>query len=333
GEKNIALLHTLFLTVGVVLIFRVWQEAVRANHYFRLSRKPFIIGIAGDSGSGKDTLAQSLQGLFGKHSVTQLSGDDYHLWDRQKPMWEVMTHLNPRANDLEQYAHDLISLSNGDAIYTRHYDHHIGKMTRPQRVESNDFIIATGLHALYLPILRDCYGLSIYLDIDEDLRRYFKLRRDVLQRGHSKEKILSSLNKREDDSRRFVRPQAAYADLVLSLQPIQPKALENIEGEDALRLKLLARSRYGLNEESLVRVLVGVCGLNVDMQISEDSSMIELTIEGEATADDIALAALKLCPRIKEFLDITPRWLDGVQGLIQLMTLSHINQSLRERLL
>jgi len=72
--------------VGIVLAMRIWHEEVSRNDYFRLSRRPFVIGIAGDSGSRKDTLSKSLEVLFGTHSVATLSGDDYHLWDRQKPI-------------------------------------------------------------------------------------------------------------------------------------------------------------------------------------------------------------------------------------------------------
>ena len=42
----------------------MWREAIVNNDYFRLSRKPFSIGIAGDSGSGKDTLVNSYIDLF-----------------------------------------------------------------------------------------------------------------------------------------------------------------------------------------------------------------------------------------------------------------------------
>jgi uridine kinase len=333
GANGSAILHTILFTFGVILVLRIWREGVAHNDYFRRSRTPFAIGIAGDSGAGKDTLANSLQGLFGKHSVVQLSGDDYHLWDRKKPMWQVMTHLNPKANDLEQYAQDLIALTNNKPIQSRHYDHSSGQRSRPHRIESNDFIIASGLHALHLPILRSCYDLSIYLDIDEGLRRYFKVRRDVHQRGHSIENVLSSIEKRELDSKKFVRPQAAYADLVISLQPIHPRMLEEADSTRPLRLKVFARSRHGLNEESLVRVLIGVCGLHVDMSMSQDGDEIELTIEGETSAEDIALAAATLFPDIREFLDPSPHWDDGIQGLMQLISLSHINQALKKRLI
>ena len=199
------------------------------------------------------------------------------------------------------------------------------------RVKSNDFIIVSGLHTLYLPILRRCFHLSIYLDIDEGLRRHLKKMRDVGQRGHSVEQVLSAFEKREPDSEQFIRPQAAYADLVLSLHPIHPRILEEIDENRPLRYKLLVRSRNGLNELSLTRVLIGVCGLHVDMVASHDAADVELTIEGETTAEDVALAAKMLCPRVLEFLDIKPKWADGVLGLMQLIVLSHVNQALTKR--
>ena len=326
-----SLLHTVMVAIGVVLAIRIWREAVSRNDFFRLSRKPFVIGVGGDSGSGKDTFSEAITGMFGEHSVVKLSGDDYHLWDRKKPIWQVMTHLNPMANDLEGYSRDLISLTDGNCIQSRQYNHQTGMMTEPIKIASNDFIIVSGLHALYLPILRECYNLKIYLDIDEGLRRHFKLKRDVGQRGHTVERVLSAFEKREADSARFIRPQAAYADLILSLMPIHPRLLEDLDDKQMLRMKLVVRSRHGFNELALNRVLVGVCGLHVDIVVSDDGSEVSITVEGESTAADIAMAAEMLCPQVLEFLDIQPKWQDGVLGLMQLITLSHISQVMTKR--
>lgn len=332
-QKVGSMAHTMMVATGLILALRVWRESVSRNDYFRLSRKPFVIGIAGDSGAGKDTFAYALKDLFGSHSVAMMSGDDYHLWDRQKPLWQVMTHLNPLANDLDGFTRDLVTLLDGKSIQSRHYDHQSGRMSKPFTIKSNDFIIASGLHALYHPMLRECYDLSIYLDIDEGLRRHFKMQRDVHHRGHTPEQVVAAFEKREPDSANFIRPQSTFADLSLSLQPIHPHILDESREQKMLRFKLVARSRHGLNERSLTRVLVGICGLHVDMVASTGNSAVEFTIEGDSSAKDIELAARMICPQLFEFLDIRPKWEDGVLGLMQLVTLSNINQVLTKRFL
>jgi len=331
GGHTISVVHTAMTAIGIVLAVRIWREMVSRNDYFRLSRKPLVLGIAGDAGTGKETFSNAIEGLFGSHSVTKLSGNNYRLWDRQKPMWQVMTNLNPMANDLECFANDLVALSDGKSVPSRKHNHLTGKASRPFQLNSNDFIIVNGLHALYLPILRSCYNLSIYLEVDESLRRYFRLQRDVVERGGGEAKVQALLEKELPDSIQFVQPQVSHADLVLSLQPIHPRILDDSQYKHPIRLKLIARSKNGLNEISLTRVLVGVCGLHVDMIMKNDASGVELVIEGEASSDDIALAAKILCPRILDFLDICPKWKDGVLGLMQLITLSHVNQVLTKR--
>lgn len=333
STRALSLWQTLLLATGLILVARMLREGIQTNEYFRLSRKPFVLGIAGDSGAGKDTLANAVAGLFGKHSIVQVSGDDYHLWDRHKPMWQVMTHLNPRANDLAGFAHDIQTLADGRAVQSRHYDHVSGKMSKPQRLESNDFIIVSGLHVLYLPLLRELCDLKIYLDMDEALRRHLKIHRDVGQRGHSSEQVLAAIERREPDSQRFIRPQAMQADLVLSLQPIHPDTLVETEADTPLRLKLSVHALQGMHYEDLVRVLIGVCGLHVDISQESADGAVDLTIEGETDSDDIALAARELLPQLNELLDITPAWQGGMLGLMQLFVLTHITQALRARLL
>ena len=43
------------------------------------------------------------------------------------------------------------------------------------------------------------------------------------------------------------------------------------------------------------------------------------------------MAAKMVCPEIFEFIDINPKWNGGVTGIMQLVTLSYINQALVKR--
>ena len=330
-EQVLPVINTGIFAIGIVLAIRMWRESISNNDYFRKSREPFVIGIAGDSGAGKDTLADAISGLFGDHSIVTLSGDDYHLWDRHKPMWQVMTHLNPTANDLEGFSHDLALLKDRKSIRARYYNHVTGKMSKRIHHESNDFIIASGLHALYLPQLRDACNLKIYLDIDEDLRRHFKIERDVGVRGHSIESVIESLEAREADSNKFIRSQKRHADLVLSLQPIHRQVLNNPGVDSRKQLKVVATTFNGISDLTVNRVLVGLCGLHVDMMISNDGSEVSMIVEGEASKEDIGMAAKVICPNIFEFFDINPKWCDGVLGIMQLIAVFHINQVLTQR--
>lgn len=145
------------------------------------------------------------------------------------------------------------------------------------------------------------------------------------------ERVLNSFEKREPDSELFIRPQATYGDLILALHPIHPRMLKSLDTQDSLRLKLVVKTRHGFNELSLNRVLVGVCGLHVDIVVSKDGGEVQMTIEGDASAADVAMAAEMLCPQVFEFLDIPPKWQDGMAGLMQLITLSHLSQALTKR--
>jgi uridine kinase len=331
GVQLVALSQTTLFACGCVLMLRIWRNAIGKSDFFRFSRKPFVIGIAGDSASGKDTLSDALVNLLGAHSVVKLSGDDYHLWDRHKPMWQVMTHLNPMANDLERYSRDLLALVDGKQIPQRHYDHSTGKLSQPLLTRSNDFVVASGLHTLYLPSLRNSCDLRIYLEMDESLRRHFKLLRDVNERGHPREKVLMSLQSREADADRFIRTQAAHADLVFSLKPERP--ISDAEAGTAIRLEieLEVRIREALHAMSLRRVLVGVCGLHVDVLELADGSGVQMHVHGRINGADMALAASQLCPAALEFADQPAMWQEGPMGLMQLLILMHMGQVMAAR--
>ena len=61
---------------------------------------------------------------------------------------------------------------------------------------------------------------------------------------------------------------------------------------------------------------------------------IEKVLNNEKTYNLIVVTDIfELTSDIYKFLDVHPKWEGGINGLIQLITLSHINQILKKRLL
>ncbi|MGE3624196.1 MAG: glycosyltransferase 87 family protein [Bdellovibrionales bacterium] len=324
-----ALWQTAITILGCILMWGMQRDTIRQNDYFRLSRHPLAIAIAGDSGSGKDDFAHRLIDLFGAHSVSHLSGDNYHLWDRDGPMWKNLTHLNPRANDLQYFTEDVRALVERRSILVRHYDHALGRYVAPVRMASNDIVIASGLHALYDDRLRPRLAVRIYLDTDDALRRFWKTRRDVNERGYEAKKVEETLKRRKEDSKTYIQPQKDHADLIFSLQPVHP---DRLNGDADPHCKLHVVTRQGLYHERLALLLVGLCGLHVQMSPSPDLREVEWDIKGDVSAEDIAFAAQKLLPHFAEMLDNRPRWSGGMQGVMQLFALAHIDSNLRNQM-
>jgi len=330
----VSLWLTGLIALGLMLNIRLIGEGILRTDYYRMTRRPVVLGIGGDSGTGKDTLADYLTALFGPKSVVRISGDDYHLWDRYRPMWQVLTHLNPQANDLPKFTQDVLLLNDGRAVRNRHYDHTTGRMTKPVLVRPNDVLIVSGLHALYSPALRERYDLSIFLDMDDGLRRFLKIRRDVGVRGHPLEKVLASLASREADRERFIQPQAEHADLIFTLLPLNPAHLEGKISPDTPmpRLRLRVLLRQGSHYEQLVRVLIGVCGMHVEVLAGDATQPVDITLEGDVDADDIAMAARELVPHLDDLICLEPIWQPGTGGLMQLFIVLKLSHALRRRL-
>jgi uridine kinase len=198
---------------GIVLY--MYLMGVRGNVVYRMRTNPVMVGIAGDSGSGKDTLTELIIDAFGADEVTVVAGDDYHRWPRGHECWKDLTHLNAAANRIHEQQDHAFAMYSGESVWKQAYDHQTGYFTPQKEVSPNHIIILQGLHCLSTPEIRSLYDLKIFLDPEEELRYSWKLARDCRERGQSVEQVVAALESRSGDRSRFILPQRQYADLVV----------------------------------------------------------------------------------------------------------------------
>jgi phosphoribulokinase len=179
---------------------------------------PIILGIVGDSASGKTTLSAGVAQILGEDRCTVICTDNYHRYDRRERAANGLSAIDPRANYLDILEQHLRHLREGEAILHPIYDHRDGTFARPQYIKPKEFVIAEGLLGYTTRAMRDCYDVKIYLDPDEDLRVKWKLHRDTTRRGYEREEVLASLEKRKQESPNYVHPQRTFADIVIRFQ-------------------------------------------------------------------------------------------------------------------
>lgn len=201
-------------------------------------QRPVLLGIIGDSAAGKTTLTQGLANLLGRDAVTHVCTDDYHRYDRTERAAMKITALNPECNYLDILELQLERLHYGQPILKPVYDHSMGTLVRPQYVKPRDIVIVEGLLGFHSPVMRQFYDVKVYLEPPEALRRVWKIRRDTAKRGYTVDQVLAELEKREADSRDFIRPQRQHADIVVQFYPPEGVSAEQANGHLNVRLIL-----------------------------------------------------------------------------------------------
>jgi len=201
-------------------------------------RRPVLLGIMGDSAAGKTTLTQGLINLLGPDRVTHMCTDDYHKYDRSQRAALNITALNPDCNYLDILELQLERLHYGQPILKPVYEHATGTLIRPDYVNPREFVIVEGLLGFHSAVMRQFYDVKVYLQPPENLRRVWKIRRDTAKRGYTVDQVLAELEKREADSREFIRVQREHADIVVQFYPPDGVSAEEANGHLNVRLIL-----------------------------------------------------------------------------------------------
>lgn len=194
------------------------------------SPRPFVIGIAGGTASGKGTFATMLAGKF-PNQATVVGLDNYYQDQADIPFPErLKTNVdNPAAFDFALAYEHLQKLRRGEAVSGPKYDY----TTRTRALNAIPYtpdalLIVEGLLALYDPRLLQLYNLKIYLEAAADLRLARRILRDLREKRH--ETLEYSVNQYLTSARPahklYVEPQKAKADLVIDWNEINLPALE-----------------------------------------------------------------------------------------------------------
>lgn len=295
--KNIS--FTVLNALLIYIIYQIYNLGLQSNELYKRRNLPFTIGISGDSGSGKSTLLKILNNILSPNRILMIEGDGDHKWERGEQSWKDLTHLNPKANYLYRQAEDIKALRDGEKVERVDYDHNTGRFTQAKILRPKPYIVLNGLHSFYLPQIRKILDLKIFMDPDEKLRRFWKIKRDVHERGYSLNKILQQIEERRQDSLLYIQPQRKFADLVISYYD---EEISENEYTYEPRLNL----RFTVSSEVDVSPLIQIClnhHIECEYEFNNDPDRQVVRIWGDnlhATDINLNLLCNDLIPNISD---------------------------------
>lgn len=158
-----------------------------------LNKKPFVIGIAGGSGSGKTFFLNCFLHHFKQDEVTLVSQDDYYIpaGDMTQEENKLYNFDLPSTIDSEQFLKDIKQLLNGEVVYKKEYSFNNPlAVVKILEIKSAPIIIVEGLFILHFQEIAALLDHTIFVDADEQVALDRRVKRDGLERGYPEEDVI-----------------------------------------------------------------------------------------------------------------------------------------------
>src|SRR5690554_5193697 len=153
----------------------------------KIINKPYVIGVAGSSGSGKTFFLRCFLEHFDQRDVTLISQDDYYIPSNTKTKEEnrLYNFDLPTAIDRVALSNDIHALFSGETIYRKEYTFN-NPALKPKmlRIEPAPILIIEGLFIFYYTEVNQLLDYRIFIHADEEVALERRLRRDLIERGY-----------------------------------------------------------------------------------------------------------------------------------------------------
>ncbi|WP_448698282.1 uridine kinase [Mucilaginibacter sp. AW1-3] len=183
--------------------------------------KPYIIGIAGGSGSGKTFFLNCFLNHFKPEEVCLVSQDDYYIpvADNMTPEENKLYNFDlPHTIDREHFIQDINKLIAGQSFTKKEYcfgnPNAVPKMLE---IKPAPIIIVEGLFILHFRDIAGLLDMKIFIDADEEVALQRRLKRDLIERGYSQDDVMYKwINHVVPAYKEFLLPYMGECDKVIT---------------------------------------------------------------------------------------------------------------------
>ncbi len=178
-----------------------------------------IIGIAGGTGSGKTTVVRKILERLPAGEVAILPQDSYYKDSGHLPLEERLeiNFDHPDSIEFELLTKHLKELRKSRNIKQPIYSYlTCTRASETIEVKPCHVIIVEGILVLTNPELRKLMDLKVFVDADADDRLIRVIKRDIIERGRSVDKVMERYEKTLKPMHlQFIEPTKRFADIII----------------------------------------------------------------------------------------------------------------------
>lgn len=179
----------------------------------------FIIGIAGGTGSGKTTVVKKVIEGLPKDEVAIITQDSYYKDNSHLPLEErqEINFDHPGSLEFKLLTEHIKMLKAGKEIQRPIYSYLTCiRSEETITVKPKKVVIIEGILILQNAQLRNLMDIKVYVDADNDDRLMRVIKRDLVERGRSVNKVLERYEKTVKPMHlQFIEPTKRYADVII----------------------------------------------------------------------------------------------------------------------
>lgn len=184
------------------------------------SKAPFILGVAGGSGSGKTYFAQAVLDRLGHDRCSIVCQDNFYIDQSHRFDFDggSVNFDHPDSIDFELLAEKLGEIKKGRDVEIPIYDFVTHKRkSETLSIPPKPMIIVDGILIFHSLKVREIFSDLIFFETPEELRYQRRLERDVRERGRTPEGVQSQFEKQVKPMHDlFVEPSKYHAKTVVS---------------------------------------------------------------------------------------------------------------------
>ncbi len=205
-----------------------------------MNKAPYLIGVAGTSGSGKTLFLQYLLRQFAPGSITLISLDDYYRPVDCKTGEENMLHNFdvPEAFDLETFHAHILRLTEGKTVVKQEYTFNNPALKpRMLTLKPAPVLVIEGLFIFHDPVVSKQLQLRIFIHADDKVALQRRIRRDAAERGYDEQEVRYKWNNHVQPAyRKYLLPYKNQSNIIIENSTDEPEKLKAIAGEIAASL-------------------------------------------------------------------------------------------------